>query len=320
MSQFDQHIQGSYTSDGKSRNIFLPSDVDYFELRNDTQMNSTANPGKVKKAYWQRGLADKAAWVVKNTNGAAADESSKITANGFQVVKSADDLLGNAVNGTAINQANPAVLSTADTSMLQNGDQVLLAFTTGMLQVNGIVFTIDNIVANTSFELKYLDSSGFAAPATNVVFRKVNFPELYKPKVRTIVSVTKGTSTVVKFSADHGYVVGGQVKFNIAQPYGMVELNDKVGTITAVDLVNNTITVNIDSSGFTNFAFPTSANASVVSLAQAVPVGELPNTVNFGGAFQRNGFISMNIGSAVAGEDNDKVYWRAVKSMSVFNS
>jgi hypothetical protein len=57
----------------------------------------------------------------------------------------------------------------------------------------------------------------------------------------------------------------------------MVEMNGLLGTITAVttSATVNSITVNIDSSGFTAFAFPTSAVAALgIGVPEVTPVGE----------------------------------------------
>jgi hypothetical protein len=55
----------------------------------------------------------------------------------------------------------------------------------------------------------------------------------------------------------------------------MVEMNGLLGTIIAINAGTNTITVNINSTAFTAFAFPLSAVAAGgITFAQVVPVGE----------------------------------------------
>jgi hypothetical protein len=55
----------------------------------------------------------------------------------------------------------------------------------------------------------------------------------------------------------------------------MTEINGLIGNVTAVNTTTNTITVDIDSSGFSAFAFPTSAIAAGgITFAQVTPVGE----------------------------------------------
>ena len=61
---------------------------------------------------------------------------------------------------TAISQANPAVVTAANT--FTNGDQVLITNVTGMTEVNGNIYTVANRTA-ADFELSGIDSTGFTA-------------------------------------------------------------------------------------------------------------------------------------------------------------
>ena len=73
---------------------------------------------------------------------------------------------------------------------------------------------------------------------------------------------------------DHGYKVGSQIRFSVSSSFGMTEINGLVGNVVAVDTVTgttNTFTVDIDSTNFTTFAFPTSAVANQgVQFPQAI--------------------------------------------------
>lgn len=62
---------------------------------------------------------------------------------------------------TNITQANPAVVTSASHG-LSNGAKVTIASVVGMTEVNGIVYTIANVAANT-FELSGIDSTLFTA-------------------------------------------------------------------------------------------------------------------------------------------------------------
>ena len=100
-------------------------------------------------------------------------------------------------------------------------------------------------------------------------------------------------------------------------------------TITAVDLVNNTITINVDSSAFSAFAFPTAAQLSAAGAftqAQVVPMGEdTADALSQGvdiltDATLNTAFIGMQLAAGVnspAGSASDVIYWQAG---TVFNT
>lgn len=87
-----------------------------------------------------------------------------------------------AVAITGITQANPAVVATATTPA--NGDYVRLTVL-GMSQVNGRVFRVAGVVANTSFQLDGVDSTNFDAFASGS-FEVITFGTTFS----TITGVT----------------------------------------------------------------------------------------------------------------------------------
>lgn len=91
--------------------INIGFDVASVSLINETAQGSTANPGVVKKALWNDTMAAAEAAIVKNTAGAATDESSFITSNGFSMI-SDSATYGSAISGYT--NANPAVITVGD--------------------------------------------------------------------------------------------------------------------------------------------------------------------------------------------------------------
>jgi len=67
---------------------------------------------------------------------------------------------------TGISQADPAVVTLGDTTGLTDGDVITISGVTTMTEVNGNSYTVANLVANTSFELAGIDSTGFAGAGT----------------------------------------------------------------------------------------------------------------------------------------------------------
>ena len=107
----------------------------------------------------------------------------------------------------------------------------------------------------------------------------------------------------------------------------MIEMDNLVGTITAVVKTGatgaNTITVDIDSSGFTAFAYPLTA-AAPFTPAMVTPLGTAANSTYDDlstDATVNNSSIGMllAVGGDLgpAGADGDVCYWTAGKSFNL---
>lgn len=304
---------GTLTSTGAPVNLELDMVPDYFVLRNFTNQNSTANPGVVKKAEWFSTMANASAFLVKNTNGAATDESSVITTNGFTPYVGGELVLAASQTGTAISQANPAVV-TVNSHGLSTGDIVLLTNSTGMLQVSGQFYVVTAINANT-FSIP-VNSSGFAAAATAVTIRKVLSPLPFVPTRIFVTGITAASQAVITTSVNHGYSANDIIRVNVPTGWGMTQMAELQGEIVSV--TSNTITVDINSSAFTAFAFPTSAAyAAGLSVPQVVPVGEDGQALT--DATVNSSFQGLTLGSGVVGAASDVLHYAAFRS-SVVNS
>ncbi len=274
-SPINAQLTGTFTSDGAVRNIVLPSGYTDFKLINITDIGSAAAATPVMRAQGTSSMSAGSAYYSLKTNGAATNQIESTTATGgFTFVDdSASVPLSAAVAITAITNATPPVVSTASTAGLSTSDIVRVYGTTGQLNIAGLDFTIDTIVANTSFNLAFMVAPGAAATAG--FWRRVPFDARYYPRRRIITSISKATSAVIVMSVTHGYTVGQKVRFIVPSAFGMTEMNNLLGTVTAINTTTNSITVDIDSTAFTTFAFPSSATAALgVTFAQVVPVGE----------------------------------------------
>lgn len=179
-------------------------------------------------------------------------------------------------NITAITNAAQAVISTATPP--SQGQTVRLYSTTGDLQLSGMDYTVGTVVPATSFVLADLATAP-GSVATAGSFRVINADSRFYPRSRFITGISQATQAVIALSVTHKFIVGEQVRIILPKEYGMIEMNNQLVTIvaigTALNGVTNTITVNIDSSAFTTFAYPTSAIAAQgVNFPQVLPVGE----------------------------------------------
>lgn len=71
---------------------------------------------------------------------------------------------------------------------------------------------------------------------------------------QVIASITNDFPMVVTTINNHGYVAGMEVGFLIPPKFGMQQLNGVKGQVT--QLTPNTLTINIDSTNFAPFSYP----------------------------------------------------------------
>lgn len=268
----------SFTSDGAGRKIILPSSADYFATYNVTQM-AAANPNTVIKGFWfgskfgaGASPAGQGMKVVKTT----ADLTSAFAANtGFTYVNTSPVVEAqNAAAITGITAASPAVVSQTSHGY-SAGDIIQFYSTTGMLQIAGMNFQISTVNAN-DYTLIGLRAAGFAAPATAGFTRRISKMLAVEPQFLYVTEITQATQAVVRTSVDptNYYKVGMLLHFSIPFSFGMTQMNQLTGKIVAVSSANYTMTVDIDSSAFTAFAFPASASSPTAQLfATVAPAG-----------------------------------------------
>lgn len=278
MTSFGSQMSGTLVGTTAPFNISLPPGYDDFEMINITDIGSTAASTPVMKARGTSAMSAGSAYYSTKTNGAATlDLETTTTSGGFTIVADSGHYpLGASRVCTAETAANPSVVSSGTTTGLVAGSTIVRMYNvTGMQQISGMDFTVGTVVASTSFQLKFLDASGFAAPGTGGTYRIVPFDSGYfYPRVRTITKVTTGTTTQIQMSVLANFAVGEYVRLVVPSAYAMTQLNGLQGKVTAFDATTNTITVDIDSSAFTAFAFPASGSATT-SFAQVVPIAEV---------------------------------------------
>lgn len=321
--------QGKFTSTGVGVKIPVPSSADYFVTQNITQLATTQATGRVVKGEWYRETFnpnDGIRWKKSNnTNAINIDLFSTSTAsNGFTYVPVAPVTEAAVTGGTAITAASPAVVTITNT--FSEGDRVRLYNTTGMLQIAGMDFTISS-VSGSGFTLLGLDASGFSAPATAVTARRISELDAVEPRFLYITKITQATQAVVTVSVAHDYVVGQLVHFSIPQSFGMNEINGLTGKITAVGTY--TMTVDIDTTAFTAFAFPASTAVPGTPLfatlsnagqrTQFNPITNVQTGYDFNyppfhtGEFTPYMFLAAGAQSP-AGSNGDVIVWQALKT------
>lgn len=283
--------QGSFTVGATVVNqiIQIPSGADWMWVRNATRQGTVGGASAFGfRYYWQRGFGAGGALVEYYANGGAVVTGDLLTTGGFTLydpsgqTTGAQPLLGAAIATTASTNATRPVVSTANTAGVAVGSVVRLS-NTAQTDVNGIDFVVGAVTANTSFTL--LTATNALATAPGAIggagfYRLVNNGNsaLFYPRRRIVVNITQAINANVGTSVAHGLTVGQEVRFNIPAASGMIQLNGTSANnyqpaivMSVVDDYN--FTINIDTTAFTAFTWPTIAQQPT-SFPEVTPVGE----------------------------------------------
>jgi hypothetical protein len=329
-SVFSGTNQGTFVGTGNTVMVPVRAGIDWMMIWNYTAASNTETPGEGVFYYWQLGMAPGTGLQIKKSDGTNVLNMLDLTAGGFTLFDTTVNIPGPAIAVTAVDTGVPPLVHTGNTAGLNDGDIVRMYNITGAQQLGGIDFTVGDITPNTSFQLAYMAS---IVAGTTGNYRRIPYNPYFYPPTRVITKISQATSAIVTLSVLHQFTVGQVIRFVIptvtAAAFGMTELNGVQATIIDVgqadgDGVTNTITVDVDTSGFTAFAWPLTGDGGFTP-AQVVPVGE--NTAQaiasgfdiLGDAEFNTGEIGMALGAGIngpAGSSTDIIYWVAGKSFS----
>jgi hypothetical protein len=343
---------GTYTNAASAlpTSVYLSDVPDYFMVRDITnwgkqgggnfsavpQMESWIYPNSMAAAsYNQIGQI-----VAANT--AASLQAITGTTNGFTIINSSNPpTFALNTTGTAINHTTFVVSMTdTHTQNIQVGDFVRLVNPVGMLQAGSIVAQVTAVTLDTSITLGFIATAvtaggTFTADGTTVSVLKF-YPGLYYPASRQIMFISKATQAKVYFARPNNFTPGELVDFNIPSTYGMTNMNfltSQPGGPARVLVVTNTatessITLNVNSTGFTTFAYPTTAKtlgaasppicvpagSGIVPFNGSATVPQSPPGTNLQDSFDNLNQYYMYIGSNVVGANSATMQWTAWKA------
>ena len=329
-------VQGRFTQPATAINqvISIPSGFDWVKTYNLTQI-AAAGAG-VLEAYFQVGMPNGQgiAW----SNSGALTLTQLAAGTGFFYYDSSN--MANSVQAamalTNTTGATNPVISVASTATIFPGSIVRLFNVSSGHSVDGLDFIVDSVPNGTTFRLGGIfGTAPFANGAATGSVRVVNYNSgpwaPWYPPYRAIINITTGTSTVITLNVPSNYQVGQEVVFSIPFGYGTTELDGLTGTVTAVTNGNASpsITVNIDSTGFTAFTFLNSyslKNRAIVApvgadtayILNQNPVGNILNDAVYN--TQVKGVLLTAGANSPAGVAADQIYWIAGKSANVSNS
>jgi hypothetical protein len=347
MAEYSKIAEGTFTvaTPVASHFVNLPFVPNTFEIWNLTEWGD--GDGTNALVQYAIGFAEQAAgsaWTVQNVATLATLQNIALTSGGFTFIQAGTYQYGPIFTISGITKASAAVVTTTTPHGYAIGDAVLIYGTTGMLQIAGTVYTVQTVPSTTTFTID-VNSTGFAAVATAGFVKKVLYADLYIPEGSAITAVSTGLTTTVTTALNHKFVIGQEVFFVIPPQWGMTQLDTIVagqtGLIGAqyqqayvISIPNpNQIVVNVNSTGYTAFSYPTSATAALgVTPAQVLAIGDQntgylapggipPTPLTIPGAFVANTRQGVLIGggapvatasTAVLGTAGDKIRWRAV--------
>lgn len=331
---------GTFVATGSPEILRFNQQVTKLEVVNLTQIATTQTTGVGVKFEWFAGMAPDSAIEYLKTNSTNALNATVVTSGGITAVDTTNLQTGAlhsaaTSNGiTAISSASIPVATNAGTNGLLPGSVVRIFNEAGAHQLDGYDFTVGyNTLSTTTFSLDYMAQ---IVAGTTGSFRAVLYDPIFYPPVRLITKiVSSGVNSVITMSVTHKYQVGQEVRIVVPDAFGMVEMNNLIGTIIAIDTTTttgNTITVDIDSSSFTAFAFPLTA-AVPFDPALVVPVGEdvsfaVQNGIDQLSDASRNvGYLGLVLASGaqspagqVISSVGDTIRWVAYSSVVDLNS
>lgn len=317
------------------------SPPDFVVLRSLTGWGE-ASDAQAIEWFWERSMSQGAAkGILQSSEGSTpqlpAMTSYTISANGISTYDTANPpVFAPLANTTITGNAGTFIVTMANTGSISVGDWVRLYSTTGELQIAGYTFQVTAVTANTSITLGYMASSGmtFAANASAGFVQKI-IPNRMYPRWNFIANITQATQAVVFFTGTNDFTPGEIVSFRVPSQFGMDEINNKAVRVLSVtnSATVSSITIDLDTSGYTAYAFPTSAVAAAgVSPAVVVPsssgvvpdngsatVPQQPPGTNLRDAFDNRNTRVIHLGTGLfnvashASDNGDVWMWQAYK-------
>jgi len=314
--------QGTFESPGVPYIVELRSGIDWAELYNYDTIGTNPNPGVIQHAFWQSSMGIGTAVGTYNTDAALTLEYAAV-ANplGFSVFDSSTLAPTAPIVITAGTNATRPVYDTGDTgTMITDARPVVRVTGSEHINLNGLDFTVDTVNANVDFRLANALATAPGVAATTGHWRMVApgvaVYKMFYPSYRNIGNITQAAQAVVTTLVDHEYEIGDVVRFKVPPECAMLEINGLTGAVTAE--TDSTFTVNIDTTGFTPFVFPTAVPAVTgYTPAHVVPIGgDQTAAYELTGATENRGLIGLHFGQTIVGVAGNTIHWRAGR---VFN-
>lgn len=231
-------------------------------------------------------------------------------------------------------QGGTYVVTMANTGSIAVGDYVRLYSTTAALQLSLFTYQVTAVTVNTSITLGYMATGGETTAADASAGTVVKFiPGRMYPRRRFIASITNAAQAVVYFTEKNDFTPGEIVAFRVGANWGMDEINNRTARVLTVtnSATESSITIDLDTTGFTAFTLPTSLQTSdgespavcmpsssgIVPFNGSATVPQEPPGTNLLDAFDNRNVKIIHFGqelfnvSAHVSDNNDVWSWQA---------
>ena len=348
MSQFPYSYMasGSYTNDSPAvaRNIPLSDRPDLFIVKDMTNWGAASTAVPQMQSEWNRTLAQGSYIQTGQTSAGAGSNfmyGKKDTSGGFTFIDQANPPTFANVAVSAVTGTTTWVVSTGTTDGINVGDYIRLINILDMQQFSGPnLYQVTAVSAGVSITLGYAATAKTAgmvcaANGTTGYYKKV-IPELFYPASRPIAHITQAAQAKVYFFRTNDFTPGQLVDFQIPTDYGMTQLSNLAaqprGPVRVLSVTNSasesSITLDIDSTGFTAFTIPATASfvnsfspatcmpagSGIVPLNGSATVPQSPPGTNLVDAFDNRNQYVMQLGTNVVGAANATMFWTAWKA------
>jgi hypothetical protein len=326
-------FNGSFVSTGAAKFLNLRGGLDTIEVWNMTELAAT-NDSHGVSYVWNKGFAYNDGIVtLRNAASTATNMTTSVALDvpGFITFDSSIQTNGPKIATTDFG-TTAHVLLTANTTGVSVGSIIRLTNMTGANQLNGIDYTVTAVDPGVSLTLGFTPVTVAAAGAG--VYFTIPFDSWY-PSTRYISSISQAAQAVVQFTVAMGYQVGQALRFNVGPENGMTQINGLEGNIVFVNDVTNSVTVDIDTTSFSPFVWPTTAVAaapftqafvnpigmdSSIALFPVPPSSPYPPFDVLTDAMTNIGSIGIILGAGItspAGSEGDLIFWRATSSFNL---
>lgn len=328
-------------------NIPMTDKPDWVIVKNLTNWGDTTAVTSIE-SEWFSSMAQGAYIAENQTVTTNALVSASGTTGGFTFVDQTNPPTFTKVAMTAVN-GSTFVVSTGTTTGINVGDYVRLINVAGALELSGFLFQVTAVSAGVSITLGYAATAATAKGSTygngTTGFYQKVYPGFMYPASRQVLFISQATQAKVYFARQNDFTPGELVDFQIPTPYGMTQLsnltaNSGSGPFTTnpsgaarVLTVTNTasessITIDVDTTGFTAFTYPSSANfalgaspptcfpagSGVVPLNGSATIPASPPGTNLQDAFDNHAQYVMNLGTNVVGAASANMVVMAFKA------
>lgn len=319
-------------------NIPMTDKPDWVIVKNLTNWGDTTAITALE-SEWFSSMAQGSYIGMSQTITTDALASTTGTSGGFTFIDQTNPPTFARVAITAVNGTTFVVL-TGTTTGISVGDFVRLINVVGAHELSSILFQVTAVNAGVSITLGMAATAATAgwtiANGTTGFYQKV-YPNFMYPSLRQVLFITQATQAKVYFGRPNDFTPGELVDFQIPTPYGMTQLSNLTatprggptgnppGAARVLQTINSatesSIVIDYDTTGFTAFAYPTSANiAGGASPAVCFPAGsgivpagasatvigsstipQSPPGTNLVDAFDNRAQYVMNLGLNVVG-------------------